>query len=188
MWLSLRPYLCASSLKIGVLCVCVGVCVCMCVCLCVCVRTSLVIWERRVTHTFVFLEQVATAKTVRVCKGAAEVLEGLRPTKFFSTPQESTCLCPPCAPARAAGGYSHCHVSFPSHLMLCHSWCLTRRGQDPHPHGPHGSFSLQVFFMPFLMSGMLGTKFSSHSRCRHHHHHQRRFVPYNRQHSSFLFS
>ena len=49
--------------------------------------------------------------------------------------------------------------------MLCHSQCLAQREHDPYPHG---SSSLKKCCMPFLLSGMLDTKNSSHYRYHYH--------------------
>ena len=97
---------------------------------------------------------------------AGGAVEGLRSTKPSSTPQETYLLVSALGPSVGSWGILSLSCSSPSHLVPF-LVCLTQRGQDPHPHG---SFPLQTF-MPFVMSGMLGTKFSSHSRYHHHQHH-----------------
>ena len=56
-------------------------------------------------------------------------------------------------PSAGSWGIQSSSSSFPSHFVLCHSWCLAQRGRDPYPHGS----SHLVLGMPFRRSGIHGT-------------------------------
>ena len=148
---------------------------------CVCGVCGVCVWVTSLVHGNTGSLPNCFPKPVdnnRMLAGGRRRCGGAPPNEALLHTSGNVPACIRLGPQRGQLGILSLSCSSPSDFMLCHSWCLR---QDPHPHG---SFSLQVF-MPFVMSGMLGTKFSSHSRY-HHHHHQPHLVSL--QHTTFFLS
>ena len=129
-WLSVFVCMCVYlSVRVYV---CLRASVCAPVCVCVNLPST---WEQRVTPPISF--SIINAGAEEVWRGSAQRSS----PHLSSTPQEAYLLVSALGPSVGSWGILSLSCSCPSHLMLCHSWCLTQRGQDPQPYG---SFSLQV--------------------------------------------